>query len=130
LDESLTWIGELPHEDLAGVFGAADVFLYPSIYEGFGRVLVEAGAAGLPVVATATAGASDIVTDGVTGFLVPAEYPAALAQRAGRLLSDPELCSRMSAAADARIWERFDPENMFAAIVSQWREVAAAGVKS
>jgi len=128
LGESLVWTGELAHEDLAGMYGAADVFLYPSIYEGFGRVLVEAGAAGLPAVATATAGAADVVIDGKTGFLVPIEDASALAQRTCNLLSTPELCSRMSAAGQERIRNQFDPENMFDAVVSHWRETAAAGV--
>jgi glycosyltransferase involved in cell wall biosynthesis len=129
LGESVIWTGELAMEDLAGMYGAADVFLYPSIYEGFGRVLVEAGAAGLPVVATATAGASDIVGDGETGWLVPIEDAKGLARRACGLLSNPEQCSRMSAAAQERIRSRFDPAKMFDGIVSQWRETAAAGVR-
>jgi glycosyltransferase involved in cell wall biosynthesis len=130
LGESLVWTGELGGEDLAGLYGAADIFLYPSLYEGFGRVLVEAGAAGLPVAATATAGARDIVSDGETGFLVPIEDSHSLAQRAGELLSKPELSSRMSAAAQKIIPDRFDPSKMFDGIVSQWRETAAAGVTS
>jgi glycosyltransferase involved in cell wall biosynthesis len=127
LGESLVWTGELGREDLAGMYGAADVFLYPSVYEGFGRVLVEAGAAGLPAVATETAGAADIVGDGETGFLVPIEDAGELARRSVELLSDPQLCSRMSAAARERSRSRFDPAKMFDGIVSQWRETAAAG---
>jgi 1,4-alpha-glucan branching enzyme len=129
LGESLVWTGELARADLAGMYGAADIFLYPSIYEGFGRVLVEAGAAGLPVAATDTAGAADILADGETGFLVPIEDAGELARRSIELLSDPELYSRMSAAAQERIRTRFDPEKMYSGIVSQWRETAEKGMR-
>ncbi len=128
LGGSLIWTGELAAADLAGMYGAADVFLFASIYEGFGRVLVEAGAVGLPVVATETAGAADIVSDGETGYLVPIEDAKGLARRACELLAKPEQCSRMSAAALERIHGRFNPAEMFDGIVSQWRETAAKSV--
>ncbi|MBN1438489.1 MAG: glycosyltransferase family 4 protein [Anaerolineales bacterium] len=128
LGGSLVWTGALALQDLAGMYGAADVFLYPSIYEGFGRVLVEAGAAGLPVVATRTAGAEDIVADGETGLLAPVEDARALAQNACGLLADVEKHSRMGSAARTRILSRFDPDRLFDGIVAQWRDVAAAGV--
>jgi glycosyltransferase involved in cell wall biosynthesis len=123
------WVEDLAHAELAGLYGAAAVFLFPSRYEGFGRVLVEAGAAGLPAVATATAGATDIVREGVTGYLTPVEDAGALADRAGRLLADPGLRARMG--ADAREWVRaqFDPRRLLDDVVDQWRETAAAGVR-
>jgi glycosyltransferase involved in cell wall biosynthesis len=129
LGGSLVWAGELEPGDLAGMYGAADVFLYSSVYEGFGRVLVEAGAAGLPVAATATAGASDIVRDGETGFLVPVEDARALARRACELLASPELRARMGGAARERIRAQFDPDRLFDAVVAQWRDGAEAGVQ-
>jgi glycosyltransferase involved in cell wall biosynthesis len=129
IGQSLIWTGELATAGLADLYRAADVFLYSSVYEGFGRVLVEAGAAGLPAVSTATAGAADILCDGGTGFLVPVEDAPALSRRACDLLSDPELRYRMGAAAQERTRTQFDPEKMFAAIVAQWRTTAAMGAK-
>jgi len=128
IEDSLVWLDELAHAELAGIFAAADVFLYPSIYEGFGRVMVEAGAAGSPVVATATAGARDIVRDGETGYLAPIEDASALASRALDLIARPDLRARMGAAARKWIRDRFNPDRAFDAIVSQWREVATAGI--
>jgi glycosyltransferase involved in cell wall biosynthesis len=110
------------------MYASADVFLYPSIYEGFGRVMVEAGASGLPVVATATAGAADILRDGETGLLAPVEDASALAQRAGELLADPARRARMGNAAREWIRAQFDPDRAFDAIVSQWRDAAAKGL--
>jgi glycosyltransferase involved in cell wall biosynthesis len=129
LGESLTWSGELDHKGLADLLRAADVFLYSSVYEGFGRVLVEAGASGLPAVATSTAGAADIIRDGETGFLVPVEDAPALARRAGDLLADREARRRMGAAARKRIRSEFAPEKLFDGIISQWRETVAAGMR-
>jgi len=126
--ESIIWTGELSPSDLAGMYASADVFLYPSIYEGFGRVMVEAGASGLPVVATATAGAADILRDGETGLLAPVEDASALAQRAGELLADPARRARMGNAAREWIRAQFDPDRAFDAIVSQWRDAAAKGL--
>ena len=129
ISESLVWTGELAPSELAHVYGLADIFLYASIYEGFGRVLVEAGAAGLPVVATATAGAREIVEEGRTGILVPIEDASALAQRASELLADPALRRKMGTAAHKIIPIKFSPEKLFDGIVSQWRETAAGGVR-
>lgn len=130
MGESLVWTGELPHADLAGIFALADVFLHPSIYEGFGRVLVEAGAAGLPVVATRTAGAVDIVRDGETGYLAPIEDAPALAARAREILADPSRRADMGAAAQEWIRAQFDPDRAVDRIVSQWRDVAEMEVRA
>jgi glycosyltransferase involved in cell wall biosynthesis len=81
----------------------------------------------LPVVATATAGATDIIRDGETGFLAPIENAPALAERVRQLLRDAPLRSAMGAAAQQWIRAAFDPNRAYDAIVAQWREVAAMG---
>jgi glycosyltransferase involved in cell wall biosynthesis len=129
IEDALVWGGELTPGSLAAAFGIADIFLYSSIYEGFGRVLVEAGTAGLPVVATATAGARDIIEEGRTGFLVPIEDASALARRAIELLSEPDEIRKMGAAARELLPVKFAPEKMFEGIVSQWRETAKGGLR-
>jgi glycosyltransferase involved in cell wall biosynthesis len=77
----------------------ADIFALSSRYEGFGNVLVEAMACGVPVVATSSSGTRDIVTHGVNGLLVEVHEPAALAEAIERALTDAALRERMSAAA-------------------------------
>ena len=79
-----------------------DVFLLTSRYEGFGNVLVEAMASGLPVVATSSSGTRDIVEHGRTGFLVDAHEPEAVASALARILSDETMRTEMSAAARMR----------------------------
>ena len=77
----------------------ADVFVLSSRYEGFGNVLVEAMACGVPVVATASPGTREIVTDGSDGLLVDRHEPAALAAALERMLTDDDLRRRTAAAA-------------------------------
>ena len=77
----------------------ADVFALSSRYEGFGNVLVEAMACGVPVVATSSPGTCEIVTDGVDGLLVEQHEPAALAAALARVLEEPGLRARMTVEA-------------------------------
>jgi glycosyltransferase involved in cell wall biosynthesis len=77
----------------------ADVFALSSRYEGFGNVLIEAMACGVPVVATASPGTREIVNDGVDGLLVDAHEPAPLAAALQRILVDHALRQRMSQEA-------------------------------
>jgi glycosyltransferase involved in cell wall biosynthesis len=83
------------------------VFALSSHYEGFGNVLIEAMACGVPVVATASAGTRDIITDGVDGLLVDRHEPAAFADALVSILSDETQRARMASAAAASAG-RFD----------------------
>ena len=98
----LGWIG--PDERAAELSGAG-VFALPSYGEGLPMALLEAMAAGVPVVASSIGGIPEAVTDGVEGFLVPPGDVAKLAARLGTLLDDPELAARMGAAAKERAAE-------------------------
>jgi glycosyltransferase involved in cell wall biosynthesis len=88
--------------DAPRVVAACDVFTLASHYEGFPVALMEALAAGLPVVATAVGGIPDAVTDGREGLLVPAGRPDVLAQALLRVTTDHPLRAAMAAAATAR----------------------------
>src|SRR5258707_6683666 len=76
----------------------ADVFALTSRYEGFGNVLVEAMACGVPVVATRSAGTSEIVRDGVDGVLVDRHEPSAVADALERVLLDAPFAERLTAS--------------------------------
>lgn len=95
-------------------YAAADVFVLPSVEDGFGLVVLEAMLAGLPVIVSDHAGASEAVRDGIDGFVVPARDSDALAARLGLLLSDADLRERMGAAARAsaitRTWDDYGDE--------------------
>jgi len=104
---------------LAGVFdsvdellAAADLFVLPSWEEGLSVALLEAMAAGLPVVATDIPGNRDLLTHGRSGLLVPARDPVRLAEAIGRLLAEPELGAALGAAARGRAASRFSVARM------------------
>lgn len=80
----------VPHKDLPSLFRDADVFVFPSLIEGMGLVVLEAMACGVPVITT-THGPGDIVRDGVDGFFVPIRDPEAIASRLDQLYRDPSL---------------------------------------
>ncbi|NAZ88194.1 glycosyltransferase [Kineococcus indalonis] len=106
--------GALPNAEVLARVAAAAVLCLPSVtapsgdQEGLGQVLLEAGALGRPVVATAHGGIPDAVRDGVTGTLVPEADPVALAAALERYLRDPALAARTGAAARAHVSARFD----------------------
>jgi glycosyltransferase involved in cell wall biosynthesis len=99
IGDRVAWLGELMGPDLLDALGAADLFVWPAINEAFGMALLEAQAAGLPVLAGASGGVRDIVVDGVTGRLVAPGDGTAFAAALGELLVAPERCRRMGAAA-------------------------------
>jgi glycosyltransferase involved in cell wall biosynthesis len=90
--------------DIPDLMNAFDIVVNPSIEpDPFPRVILEAMALGRVVIATDLGGAVESVVEGETGYLVPADDPAVLADRILRLLRDPSLRARMSAAAAARV---------------------------
>jgi phosphatidyl-myo-inositol alpha-mannosyltransferase len=96
-------VGAVPNDDLPPFEAAADVFVAPSVGgETFGVVLVEAMAAGLPVVASDIPGYDEVLEDGVEGLLVPPRDPAALAEAVSRILDDAELAKRLGEAGRVR----------------------------
>jgi glycosyltransferase involved in cell wall biosynthesis len=82
-------------EDISEIMPIFDLLVLPSLNEGMGRVLVEAMAAGKPVVASEAGGIPDLVKHGVTGYLVPPANEKALAKGIKKLLNDPESAKRM-----------------------------------
>ena len=86
--------------------------LLPNDRDGIPNVLVEAMAAGTPVVATSVSGIPELVTTGVNGLLVPPEDPAALADALLTLHRDPELAARLGRAGRETVRERFDGERL------------------
>ena len=85
--DRLRFLGALPPDRLAACYAAADLMVWPAINEAYGMALLEAQAAGLPVVAGRTGGVPDIVRDGVTGLLTPIGDETAFAE-AGRIPVD------------------------------------------
>jgi glycogen(starch) synthase len=91
--------GFVPHAAVPAVLQHVDLLVLPSLYEDLSSALIEAMAAGLPVVATRVGGTADLVHNGVNGLLVAPRDPAALAAAISRILADPATAARLSAAA-------------------------------
>ena len=85
--------GFVPHVQVPAVLRHVDMLVLPSRYEDLSSALIEAMAAGLPVVATRVGGTADLVHDGVNGLLVAPRDPAALAAAISRVLADPAAAS-------------------------------------
>lgn len=107
----VTWRGGLPDAELAAEMAAAHVLVVPSSYEGFGIAYLEGMGFGLPAIATTAGAATELIDNGVNGYLIPPGDAAALAERIGELAADRERLVRMSAAARTRFarhptWEQ------------------------
>lgn len=105
LRERLTYLGFW--QDAREVIAAADVIVCPSRFESLGMVHLESMALGRPVVSMNNGGPAETVIEGQTGYLVPPEAPAALAERVLMLLRDPALRARMGAAGRAHVLAHF-----------------------
>lgn len=120
-----------PRADIPRLLAAADVMVLPSRMEGLPLAVLEALAAGRPVVATKVGGTGEAVMDGVTGRLVPARDPAALATALADLLSDPIGAAALGGRGRALAVERFRIEAMTERLMERcdtwWAEVGAAG---
>ena len=110
--------------DVRGLLGSLDLFVSPSRSEPFGLVIVEAMASGVPVVATMSEGANEIIEDGVTGRLVPLEDPDALAKAIKDLLADPAERQRLSVNA-LDVVQRYSLERMVDATERLYLDVLA-----
>ncbi len=113
----VTFTGYVNDKTLPQLYASCDVFCYPSLWEGFGLTPAEAQAAGKPVVAFKTCALPEVVEDGVTGFLVPAQDSVALAGAIVRLLRDAGLRRKMGQKARTRVeqmfsWERAARETL------------------
>lgn len=98
--------------DIPGLLPLMDLFVLPSLYEGFGIAILEAMAAGRPVVATAVGGIPEVVVHGETGLLVPPGDPLTLANALHELLAYPERARALGARGRERAREKFRIESI------------------
>jgi glycosyltransferase involved in cell wall biosynthesis len=103
-------VDRVPEERVIDEYRRHDVLVFPSTYEGFGLVLLEAMSQGLPVVATPAGCAPELVRDGDTGVLVPFRDSRALADAVTRIMRSPDERRRLGANGAARVadmsWKR------------------------
>jgi glycosyltransferase involved in cell wall biosynthesis len=121
LDHRIMLKTDMPPDDMAAIYDGAAMFVSASRFEPFGISILEAGAAGLPVIATDTDGARDILEDGTDSIVVPREDPAALAGAIASLAADPERRARLARALQARVHRDYQWD----AIARSWEALAA-----
>ena len=110
LNRKVTFTGRKTQEELKEYYRMADLFVYPSKYENFGQPLIEAGAHGLPIIATSVGVARDIIIDGETGYLT-SDDPKAMSDRI-QLLHDQKLRQQMGVKIKDLVREKFEWENI------------------
>jgi glycosyltransferase involved in cell wall biosynthesis len=114
--------------DVAGLLPAFDVFALPSRYEGLPTAVVEAIAAGVPVVATAVNAVADVVVPGETGLLVPPQRPDLMAAAVRFLLDRPAEAVRMATAARNRLADTYSLASLGEALTAAYRPGAGSPV--
>lgn len=110
-------------EDTPELLQAMDMFVLPSLHEGIPMALLEAMAAGLPVIATRVGGIPEVIIDHVSGILVEPGDPSGLALVCRRLMNDAASAERLGQAARARVEERFSSGAMAAEVANVYRRL-------
>ena len=125
LGDAVRFLGD--QDQVVQLLSASDLFLMPSAQESFGLAALEAMACEVPVVASCVGGVPELVEDGVTGILCPAEDLAAMSEASIRLLSDEKLHDRMSQAARKRAVDRFTDQKIVPMYEAYYDEILGAG---
>ncbi len=112
LQTHVSFEGVRPHSSVSEYFRKADIFVLPSLREGFGIVLIEAMASGVPVIASRIGGIEDIVEDGVQGFLVEPKNAEQIAEKAMFLFAHEDVRRSFGEAGRKRVEESFTWEKM------------------
>ncbi len=120
LSDALHLLGH--RDDVESCLAGMDLFVLPSLNEGMGRALIEAMAAGLPVIASRVGGIPAVVSHELTGLLVPPGDAGALAVALRRLLDQPEWAAQLGAAASRSVDSRYGSASMVRAIESIFTE--------
>jgi glycosyltransferase involved in cell wall biosynthesis len=107
-------------------YAAADVLVNPSHSEGSPYVLLEAMAAGLPIVATAVGGVPEMIENNETALLVPASDPQAMAEAIARLLNDEKLAGQLAENASELVSSRLSPEAYVRSLAEVYRSVISS----
>jgi glycosyltransferase involved in cell wall biosynthesis len=112
LESRVTFLGSLPSDKVAGLLGQSDLMVLNSTYEGLPHVVLEAFAAGTPVLATRVGGTSEVVEHAVSGWLIPPGDEAELGRALRMLLGDAALRQRLREGGRRALAERFRWETL------------------
>lgn len=112
VDDHVTFLGKVPMKDLVKWYNKAEVFVLPSLFEGFGIVVLEAMACGTPVIGTKVAGIVDIIENKKTGILVPPEDEKKLGEEIKRILNSPKMRKKIVYISRRYLKKKFEWESI------------------
>lgn len=121
VDDRIVFLGY--REDIPDLLACCDLFVLPSLYEGLPLSILEAMAAGKPVIASAIGGNNEVITHGETGLLVPPADSISLARAMQRLLSDSVLAQRLATAGKVHVYQKFSAETMVRRVTQIYDEL-------
>lgn len=119
ISQEVIFLGD--REDALEVIATLDLLVLPSLNEGMGRVLLEAQALGVPVVANRVGGVPEVINDGKTGILIPAKQPGVLAETIINLLRDNSNREKMRREAQDWVGQKFSAATMVNQIDNLYR---------
>src|SRR5262249_10688480 len=125
INDRVHLLGE--RDDAALIVAGFDVAVLASLHEGLPNTVMEAMAAGAPVVATAVGGTTELITDGETGFLAPPADAEALARRSLDALRNPDLSARMAERGRQRMLSQFSMRRTVESVERLYDEVKEGG---
>ena len=99
---------------------ASDVFVFPSYREGFPNVVIQAGAMGLPSIVTDINGSSEIIEEGVNGYIIPSHSPVPLLQAMERM-TDPRLRRALAEQARPLVAQRYERKALWKALLQYYQ---------
>ena len=126
IEKNVEFTGYISYDKKVELFKNSHIFLFPTFHgEGFPTVILEAMAAGLPVVTTATAGLIDVIKDGREGFIINSipPNPNDISEKIIRLIEDPNLIERISKNNQKRVKDEFDVKVISKKIVEMYNNL-------
>lgn len=110
--DKVRFTGQVLHERIPDLLKAADVFVFPSLGDGFSLAVLEAASCGLPLIVSENTGAGELIRDGIEGFVIPIQSSEAIRDRIEWFIQNPNVIKTMGAAArkmaEQYKWERYD----------------------
>jgi glycosyltransferase involved in cell wall biosynthesis len=110
-------------KDIRSFLAISDVFVFPSYREGFGNVIIEAGAMELPCIVTNITGCNEIITDGVNGLIIPPKDKKALKEKMELLLTNSDLRTKLKSNAREMITSRYEQKMVWEALLEEYKSL-------
>ena len=124
IENKMDWIKGIPYFKIPQYFKAADIFVLPSLYEGFPRVLMEAAMAGKPIVSTNVGGTEDVILDGENGFVIFQKDERNFVEKVLFLLSHSDIAQKMGEKSQEIMETRFDSQRTLLKQIEIWNELS------